>query len=348
MKHSFTLYRLHFTAPLHLGNEREDYAESLGMIHSDAMYAALTAALFKVGWTAPEGFSGNLGFTISSLFPFYQKDENQTPIYFFPKSKKQEILDEEFLEEHKKIKKIKWLDKEFFEAYARGKSLQELYLNGKNEDKEENKYLKSEYLTQSDIPESFISKQVFPRVKVSRNGKDDAEPFYMERLFFSDESGMFFLAQGDTTLLEKALNILEQEGIGTDRNVGNGFFKCKKDALELELPDNSSYQMNLSLYLPTKKIQLKEQLDEQTAYTFKKRGGWVSTPPYNTIRKNRIYMFEEGSIFKADIDKPMTDGRIVNLKPDTSTLPADLQGIHDIWRSGEAIFIPFQPSLNTF
>lgn len=342
MKHKFTIFRLHFTAPLHLGNEREDYAESLGIIHSDSMYAALTAALFKVGWKPPNEFKGHLGCTISSLFPFYQK-EKEPPVYFFPKSRKQEIMEEGLLEDHKKIKKIKWLDKEFFEDYARGKSLQELYLRGKSGEKDENKYHKGDYFTKASIPENFISKQVFPRVTVSRNGKDDADPFYMERLFFKDNSGMFFLAEGNTTLLEKALTILEQEGIGTDRNVGNGFFECEKDTLELELPDNSSYQMNLSLFLPAEKEQLKEQLDNQAAYAFKKRGGWISTPPYNTIRKNRIYMFEEGSIFQTDIDKPMTDGRIVNLKPDTSKLPADLQGIHDIWRNGKAIFIPFKP-----
>jgi|LZCG01.1.fsa_nt_gb CRISPR-associated protein Csm4 len=344
MKHKFTIFRLHFSSPLHLGNEREDYAESLGIIHSDSLYAALTTALFKVGWQPPEKFEGHLGYAISSLFPFYQKDENQTPVYFFPKSKKQEIFNEELLEDHKKIKKIKWLDKDFFEDYAQGKSLQELYLHGKSGEKEENKYLKSEYFTQASIPENFISRQVFPRVKVSRNGKDDAEPFYMERLFFEGNSGMFFLAEGDTALLEKGLKILEQEGIGTDRNVGNGFFQYKKDTLELELPDNSNYQMNLSLFLPPDKEQLKEQLDDQAAYAFKKRGGWISTPPYNTIRKNRIYMFEEGSIFRADTNSPTKSGRIVNLKPNASRLPANLQGIHDIWRNGEAIFIPFKTS----
>jgi CRISPR-associated protein Csm4 len=144
--------------------------------------------------------------------------------------------------------------------------------------------------------------------------------------------------------LEKGLKILEQEGIGTDRNVGNGFFQYKKDTLELELPDNSNYQMNLSLFLPPDKEQLKEQLDDQAAYAFKKRGGWISTPPYNTIRKNRIYMFEEGSIFRADTNSPTKSGRIVNLKPNASRLPANLQGIHDIWRNGEAIFIPFKTS----
>lgn len=344
MKHSFTLFRLHFTAPLHLGNEREDYAESLSMVHSDSMYAALTAALFKVGWNPPEDFQGHMGFTISSLFPFYQKDPEQAPVYFFPKSKIQEVLDEALLERHKQIKKIQWLDQEFFEKHLRGASLQEDYQKNMPETKNQPQYIKGAYLTKEDIPKNFISRQVFPRVTVSRDGKEEAEPFFMERLFLSDHSGLFFLVEGDTSLLEKALKILEQEGIGTDRSVGNGFFEYKKDSLELDVPDDANYMMNLSMYLPADKEQLKEQLDEHAAYTFKIRGGWVSTPPYNTVRKNRIYMFEEGSIFKSTNANNRQQGRIVNLKPDPSKLPEDLNHIHDIWRNGEAIFIPFKLS----
>ncbi len=347
MKHNFTLFRLHFTAPLHLGNEREDYAESLSMVHSDSLYAALTAALFKIGWNPPEDFQGHLGFTISSLFPFFQRDQDQAPVYFFPKSKMQEVLDEALLERHKQIKKIQWLDQDFFEKHLRGESLQEDYQKNMPETKDQPQYIVGSFLTQMDIPQSFISKQVFPRVTVSRDGKEDAEPFYMERLFFSDHSGLFFLAEGDTKLLEKALDLLQYEGIGTDRNVGNGFFEYQKDTLQLDVPDDANYMMSLSMYLPADKEKLEEQLDESSAYSFKKRGGWVSTPPYNTIRKNRIYMLEEGSIFKNENAAVKTAGRIANLKPNPSKLPEGLKNIHNIWRNGEAIFIPFKHSSNT-
>lgn len=340
MKRKFTLFRLHFTAPLHLGNEREDYTQSLGMIHSDSLYAALTAALFKVGWKPPEDFAGNLGFAISSLFPFYQKNASEAVVYFFPKARKQEMLDESLLERHKQIKKIQWLERSLFEKHIKGEPLTDFYkANRPGTDQPE--YIKGAYLCTQKIPENFISKQVFPRVKVSRDGQKDAEPFYMERLFFADNSGMFFLAEGDTTWLEKGLEILKNEGIGTDRNVGNGFFKFEKDALELELPEKADYQMNLSLFLPESRENLEKMLDDKTAYSFKKRGGWISTQPYNTIRKNRIYMFEEGSIFKSENAIPSIEGRMVNLKPEPSKLPENLKDIHDIWRNGEALFIPF-------
>ena len=329
MKHKLKIYKLHFTTPLHLSNEREDYAQSLQTLHSDTLYAALTASLAKIGYEYKTDFNGDLGFSISSLFPFYQKNKEDTnPIYFFPKSRKIDILPENMLEEHKKIKKIRWLETSAYTQHLSGNKIHEFYkpiaLNGA-------------YYSEKDIPSDFISSQVFPHVKVSRTGLEDAEPYYMERLFFKNSSGMFFIASGDCKLLEKGLEILQHEGIGTDRNVGNGYFEWKKDEIELNLPENAKYSMNLSLFLPEEKKQLAEMLDEKTAYSFKKRGGWVTTSPHNTIRKNRIYMFEEGSIFKKKVDKIEVGGRIADLTPEKAT---ELGLNHKIFRNGKSLFIP--------
>ncbi|KAA6311035.1 hypothetical protein EZS27_037765, partial [termite gut metagenome] len=46
---------------------------------------------------------------------------------------------------------------------------------------------------------------------------------------FKDYSGLFFVVLGDdTSLLDAAMEVLQHEGIGTDRNVGNGFLLLKK------------------------------------------------------------------------------------------------------------------------
>lgn len=63
---------------------------------------------------------------------------------------------------------------------------------------------------------------------MSRNGEEDAKPFYMERIFFKDYSGLYFIVHGDTSIIENALDLLQTEGIGTDRNVGNGFLNMKR------------------------------------------------------------------------------------------------------------------------
>lgn len=325
---NYKIYKLHFTTPLHLSNESEDYAKSLQTLHSDTLYAALTAALAKVGYDFGTDFNGDLGFTISSLFPFYQKDENTNASYFFPKKRKIDILPERMLSIHKKIKKINWFDIHSFQNILNGKKVNDFF---------DSNCLFGNYYSAKQIPIDFISSQVFPRVKVSRTGAEDAEPFYMERLFFKDYSGMYFIAEGNnSTLLEKALNILQHEGIGTDRNVGNGFFEWTTDKIELNLPD-SNYVINLSLFLPESKEQLIQIFDDNTAYSFKKRGGWVTTSPYNTIRKNRVYMFEEGSIFKSNMD---IKGEIADLTPNLSELAPEQQLNHKIFRSGKSLFIP--------
>lgn len=329
MNKTLKLYKLHFTTPLHLSNESEDYAKSLQTLHSDTLYAALTSVLAKVGYQFKENFTGDLGFSISSLFPFYQKDkEDKNPVYFFPKSRKIDILPENMLEVHKKIKKIKWFDTESFKQHIEGNKIQDFF-------KEENLF--NIYYSKTKIPDDFISSQVFPHAQVPRkqiiDGKEqDTKIYYMERLFFKDYSGMYFIAEGEADLLEKALNILQYEGIGTDRNVGNGYFEFSKDDIEINLPQ-SEYAMNLSLFLPEEKEQLQKMLDENSAYSFKKRGGWVTTSPYNTIRKNRVHMFEEGSVFKTN---KQILGRIADLTP---TEAKNLGLNHKIFRNGKSLFV---------
>jgi len=332
MKHKFNVFRLHFESPLHLGDEKEDYSESLRMFHSDSLYAAMTSALFKVGELPKDGtFNGDLGAVVSSLFPFYQKDTETSTIYFFPKLRKVEILDESMLEKHKEIKKIKWLDQAIFEKQLNGNVASGFYSEAN---------IQEEFLSTQKLPDNFISAQVFPRVTVSRNGMEDAEPFYMERLFFKDYSGLFFIVTGELSLVRKALKILQYEGIGTDRTVGNGFFKLEEDVIELDLPSDPGHAMNLSLYLPDSEKKLQRQIEGKTAYNLKKRGGWISTPPYNTLRKNRIYMFEEGGLFNSSENTYFSDGKIANLKPCTEKLPKELKNIHNIWRCGKALFLP--------
>ena len=103
------IYKLHFTSPLHISDEKaEDYSTSLKSIDSDTFYAAITSCLAKLGKDIPDG--GDFGFTMSNLFPFYQKDENTEVVFFFPKPLKQTLPKLEDVSFAKKIKKVQWLD----------------------------------------------------------------------------------------------------------------------------------------------------------------------------------------------------------------------------------------------
>lgn len=332
MKVNYKVYKLHFKTPLHIGDERADYSISLKTVRSDTLYAAFTAVLSKLGKTVPE--DGDLGFTISSLFPFYQKSQKEKPVYFFPKLLTHPLPDASKNKHVKDVKKITWLDIDYFNKQ----------INEENifSDNLEHSHIKDNFLTGKDIGEGFMSPQISPRVKVSRSGEEDATPFYMDRLYFSDHSGMYFIAKGDTKVIEPILNVLKDEGIGTDRNIGNGFFEFSEDSIELDLP-RSNFISNLSLFCPENHSQLESLIDYPAiAYDFIKRGGWITSDSHTGFRKNSIYVFSEGSVFKSDlIDEDLIMGKIVDLKPEIEHNPIP----HPVWRNGRAIFIPVKPVL---
>ncbi|MEP7266147.1 MAG: hypothetical protein ABI844_00880, partial [Saprospiraceae bacterium] len=169
-----------------------------------------------------------------------------------------------------------------------------------------------------------------------RNDENQSKPFYMERIYFTN-GGLYFLVSGDElNKLEAALNFLQYEGFGTDRNVGNGFFKWHRKEISLNVPTGSAYSACLGLYCPTDKTKVQLEVNDKSSYELVKRGGWITTPGYQTIEKNSIYMFTEGSIF---YKKDHIDGKgNIDLTP--ATLPIEMKPSHPIYRCGRTLFIP--------
>ncbi len=325
----FTIYRLHFTTPVHIGDNREDYGISLKTIQSDTLYASIVSSLAKKGKRIPE--NGDLGCVISSLFPFYQ-DKETGPVYFFPKPLYQKLPKLENVANAKKIKKVAWLDKDHFERALNGNSLFENNSDITN--------IRGEYLTTTKIDSDFIDSYVAPRVTITRTGEGNATPFYMDRICFKGESGLFFIVDGETSLFESGLELLQHEGIGTDRNIGNGSFVFLKDAIELKLPDKSDNSISMSVFIPEHVNQLKSMLNgKNIGYDFTRRGGWITTPPFNTLRKNSIYAFLPASVFSEPINEMEIKGKIVDLAPKINFEP---KLDHPIWRNGRSIFLPIK------
>ena len=330
---TFKIYKLHFTAPLHISDQHEEMGNSQKVIQSDTLYAALLSCLAKQGGSLPE--DGDLGFTVSSLFPYFQKDKDSAPVYFLPlpmQAKQAELAD---VSKAKKVKKVQWVDSSLYSSVLSGESL----FDGAS------KYIpniQESYITTYELPEDingskeFMKSEVSQRVTLkSRTGDEDAKPFYVDKILFRHHAGLYFIAEGDTTLLEKALHLLSMEGIGTDRNVGYGFFEYTADTLSIDLPDGANHQLSLSLFIPESKEQLEALMNsEQVAYDFVRRGGWITTYPYMMLRKNAIYGFLPGSVFRKDEEKATTVmGKIADLKP-------DVEIAHHVWRNGKAIMLP--------
>ena len=104
---TFKVYKLHFTSPLHISDQHEDDSNSQKTIQSDTLYAALTSCLAKIGKLIPA--DGDLGFVVSSLFPYYQRGVEDAPIYFLPMpmQARQPVLSDVSLA--KKVKKVQWV-----------------------------------------------------------------------------------------------------------------------------------------------------------------------------------------------------------------------------------------------
>ena len=330
---TFKIYKLHFTSPLHISDQHADIGVSQKTIHSDTLYAALMSCLAKTGCSIPK--DGNLGFVLSSMFPYYQEAPDSAPIYFLPVPMKVTLPELKDVAMAKKVKKVQWIDAGLY-GYA---------LSGKDFfDKSEDyvSKIKGAYLTLRNLPhDEFVCSEVAQRVRVEdRTGRSDALPYYVDRVLFKDFSGFYFLADGDTEMLDKALNILAEEGIGTDRNVGFGFFEYTHDTLDLDLPSEAEYMVTLSMFIPETESNMSKLLDsDKIAYELCRRGGWITTPGYMTVRKNAIYAFMPGSVFKKPENLDGTCiGKMVDLRPDVGSMSPT----HPIWRCGKSIVLPIK------
>lgn len=118
---TYRIYKLRFSSPLHINDQRGSEGVSQRIVHSDVMYAALMSCLARTGCEIPD--DGDLGFTISSLFPYYQAGENDAPIYFLPIPRMGYMPSDVDPSMRKMLKKIQWVDVSLYADILAGKSL---------------------------------------------------------------------------------------------------------------------------------------------------------------------------------------------------------------------------------
>ena len=323
MEKKFDCIKLHFSTPLHLSRGREQYDESATTLHSDSLVSALFTAARQLGATVEEILAMFDGLKISSAFPFHETE------FFFPKPLtmlpfKMADLPEE--KQGKPFKKIRYLGKHWFERM----------LNAETETIYANSHLKqSAFLTDHPI-KTIFKKEVIQRVTIAPDYSEDAKPFYTERLFFGEGSGLFILVEWldekAKNLFKSAFHLLGDMGIGTDRSVGNGFFTPSFETVTLRLPEHLDCQCNLGLYLP-KQEELDEAFLEKSSWVLIKRGGYISGAEnldHFTLRKKSVYMFDVGSVFP---NSPLQGNRL-DLRPNRVGIE------HPVWREGRPIFVP--------
>lgn len=337
------IVHLKFHTPLHLANASADYLHSYRLLHSDTLYSALIQAWAIRGESAVleriNQAKGLPTFTLSSLFPYTTLDDVAQKIYFLPRFAKK--FNDDSLEsiDKKQLKKIEWLDASIF--YQQQQSL--------NGSAFQVQSLKGIYMTNAAIKENFLEAEIQPHVVVSRDNVG-ATPYYLERLRFKSNSGLYGIYEGseaDLEAVQLGLELLETEGIGTDRNTGNGKFTLEITDLPMEIQQILDYKggnhgVNLSLFCPegdTYEAQLAAFLDSPSvAYELVRRGGWITTEGYLSLKKKDIHMFKEGSIWKTTASP---HGKSVNLRPYILSVDASYSNkpYFPIWRVGKSLFV---------
>ncbi len=327
MNKTYHLAKLYFKSPLHLSKGKSGLDTSFEVLHSDTLKSALfTCALELFGNEAilrgGDGKAFFESFRISSAFPFSGNE------LFFQKPEWLPKTLTENTDLRKVIKKIRFFNKASFEAL----------ISGKLNHLEETDIQYSKYYSKNKFKNPFKSETV-QRVTVSRTYEEDAGTFYTERLFFAENCGLFFLIQFENENFKEkitaALRLLGDNGVGSDKSVGNGQFDFNGlEKFEPPFTENANCQVSLSLFCPkTGEVQNQDFL-EKSAYSLTKRGGYLANPENfdkTTLRKRSVFMFTEGAVFPSNVK---LEGDVKDLKPSAAQE-------HPIWRDGRAIFFPY-------
>jgi len=339
---TYNIVKMHFTTPLHLSRgQTESYDRSEEVLHSDTIKSAVfVAAKMLFGSEINEDFFDS--FKVSSAFPFKENE------YFFPKPMAPLSLkfvnsekENEESKEAKKFKKINFISQTIFQKIISGTQdievkEKQFSSNGKFVFAAEIKDDEDKIVYKSEVQQRLA----MPRPEKNKDGnwvmEEDGTPYYIDRVYFTEGSGLYFfieyLPNSDKNKIEAAIRLLGDEGVGTDKHIGNGLFEPEFDTLKLDLPENANSQMLLSLYLPEKE-ELGENL-KQSSYQLIKRGGYIASPEnmdFLTFRKKSVYMFLEASIFPKEM---ILKGKKEDLKPEKKVE-------HSVWRDGKAFSIPY-------
>jgi CRISPR-associated protein Csm4 len=331
-----------FKGGLHLARGlTNSYDKSLETLHSDTIKSAIFVSALQLfseigeegddrAYEAGKAFLGK--FKVSSAFPFVGED------YYFPTPELPNPykFDKDTKLSEKDKKKVIFIHQDLFSEYIKDVNAFRFTAD----------QLKSDKVLTTKKYKEIIKSETYQHVSIPRNYGTDSTPYYVDKMYFQENTGLFFLLEvtdkNDTETLPKlkaALKLLADSGIGTDRNSGNGQFDVAYDDLTFDEPTNATHDLSLSLYCP-KKEEIEGKIIHQSYYELVKRGGYISSPEsedHLTIRKRSIHFFTAGSVFPKFDDGKERQGKVVNLRPD------DVNGLkHPIWRDGQAIFIPIK------
>lgn len=328
-------YKLNFHSSFHIDMGTVVDGPSESFIHSDTLHSAIVSAARKFyDDKVASYFIKDGSIILSSAFPYYKKEYFlPKPLNFYPYITQYELL--------KEFKKIRFISLEHVNYILSGFNYSNSeFLSDKRTAK---KFILNNCwrtIKNSDDEVIFLTNEV-PHIVMDRI-TNQTQIFYKSEVYFGKDAGLFFLAEIKEELqskFETVLRFLGDEGIGADRTTGKGLFEVEIiNDFPLPTINESNYYYLLSLYSPTKS-EFENINPKQSFYDFTIRGGWISN---KTLNRKSLRMFVEGSVlFFKNKQKPL--GRI-HKTLDSKDYPNELK--YDVFRSGQAVFLPFIGGIN--
>jgi CRISPR-associated protein Csm4 len=146
-----------------------------------------------------------------------------------------------------------------------------------------------------------------------------------------------FIDDGCRGIVEAALVLLGDEGIGADRTAGYGGFIVEHAEEGFAADLGTGARLSLSLLHPTRDEIERGLLDPPAEYLITGRGGWATSVSASSFRRKVVNMLAEGSLLK-DLGSRRYGDSVIVLEP------GDLGPSHPIYRVGAAVTLPIKSS----
>ncbi len=279
-------------------------------LRSDTLWGLLMVALRVVaGDQAADAFieaceAGRPPVRISSAFPFLvAPTDTGTTVrhHFFPRPalpppplSRPDTMDPDRLFEQmrlgKQTRSIQWLPQSLFEAVLQGK-LDEAGLQRALQ----------EY--RGPWPQLYLQDNLHTSIDrltgTTRMENGAGQLFYSREFYLGRRQGLFFLCTGEVERLLPAIRYLHHTGWGGDSSVGKGHFDWERGTLTLNVPDQPTHRVLLSLYSPTaEELAHLRHHPEKTWYRLERRQGYAGAHRLTggAYRKPPLYMLAEGAV----------------------------------------------------
>ena len=329
---STRLYRLEPSAPFHFGERGVGIEATEDILHSDTLFSALCCTLIEMG----EGKTlrellksfqeGNPPFLLSSAFPY------AGTLLFFPKPILRPDLEGTSDELRRKYKDVRFLSQGIWEAFLEGESVAS-YLKQENLLQDGSLWVTDSEKVQLPKPTKFPfwCRDIVPRVTIDRVSSTSSI-FHAGRVIFSQNCGLYFLIEFREeffrNIIDQALLLLADAGLGGERSSGHGQFKLRKSEPFPPFEGEGSVFLTLSLYNPTQEEISQGVLKNPASYEITERRGWIYSPSYSGKYRKSVRMLAEGSLFCPLLN--MAFGQLANVTPAIESPP------HPVYRYGFA------------